>query len=652
MGVTVARRKLNLCASLWASVDWLRGGMDAAQRDQRHVAGERGQVAMAGQASSSTVHTGVNRDVASHAAQFTDANVHFTMTTHAGGPLDLKRSVRRLLAADVAVAAAWPSEKNVRVAPGVRKLASSLRNAERLRDDFSGFHGEQTWRSFARLVRRHPRLVGANILRWRNGDPTYTDLVADLSSLDEALGDGIDVVADVQKIAAVERKLDARLFGGRSRDEDEFVRLTLRGSYHNVLLPGTGDSFRVVFEPRLLLHASGVVQLTIAMPVECDLTTSQLVQLSRSDCDVIVRSQMAEPLLKGLPVDRLRGKWLEELDAGARLREIVFDKKVTMAESLERYLFVVGEAVGKVLPREWNVYATVFAATGACCDPAQWSVGHQEDLARVTMRYSTAGRIHHEKLIGRDFSLDPESILISNLASTTRIQVRGEPPDPIEHLDTVLLVEHVLLQYFRLRVLEEAISDPRLHGARLQAEQREAISVFTNMRQYEIRYGSAREIATHLLADLGGDEMRRTIEATLGLAAQANATREASIQARRSLVLAWVGTILAVLVAVPALAELLELVSMVPEGSALAVMLAPMTWAASFGAWGPWIIVIALLGGSFGFWLLKSIRRLIETLWRSARRIGGRGSRLPPRYVLNVDVQNGTPIADRTSASS
>lgn len=607
---------------------------------------------MADQASSSAVHHEANREVVSHAAQFTEANVHFTMTTHAGGPLDLKRAVRRLLAADVAVAAAWPSESNVRVTTGVRKLTSSLRNADRLREDFSAFHEEKTWRSFSRLVLRHPGLVGANILRERNCEPIDADLDANLSSLNEALGVGGGVVADVQQIAAVEREMDKRLFGGRSRDEDEFVRLTLRGSYHDLLLPGTSDTFHVVFEPRLLLHSSGVVQLTIAMPVDRDLITSQLVQLSRSDRGVIVLSQMAESLLKGLPTDRLRGRWLEELDAGARLREMVFDEKLTMAESLERYLFVVGEAVGKVLPREWNAYATVFATAGACCDPAQWSVEHQEDLARITMRYSPAGRIHHEKLIGRNFSLDPESILFSNLASTTRIQIQGEPPDPIEHLDTVLLVEHVLLQYVRLRVLEEAVSSPKLLAARLQAEQSEAIAVFTNMRQYEIRYGSARQIATHLLADLGGDEMRRTIEAALGLAAQANATREASIQARRSLVLAWVGTALAVLVAIPALAELLDLVRMVPEGSGLAAMLAPMTWVANFGAWGPWIIVLALLGGSFGFWLLKGVWRLIVTLWRSVRRIGGRGSRLPPQFVLNVDVQDGTSIPDRTSEPS
>lgn len=648
----MARRKLNLSSSLSASIRWIRRGVDAVRRDPRDGADERGQVARAGRASGSTIRAGVNREVASHEARFTDANVHFTMTTHVGGPLDLKRSVRRLLAADVAVVAAWPSEMSVRVAPGVRKLNSSLLKAERLRGDLSDFYGKQTWRSFVRLVRRHPGLAGTGILQWHKGDPNNIDRVADLSSLDEALGEGIEVVADIQKIAAVERELDARLFGGRSRDEDEFVRLTLRGSYHEILLPGTNDSFRVVFEPRLLLHASGTVQLTIAMPVDRGLTTSQLVQLARSDREAIFRSQMAEPLLKGLPEDQLRGKWLDEVDAGARLREIIFDEKVTMAESLERYTSVVGDAVGKLLPREWSVYATVFATAGDCCDSAQWRVGHQEDLARVATRYGAAGRVSHEKLIGRDFSIDPDSILISNLASTTRIQIRGESLNPIEHLDTVLLVEHVLLQYSRLRMLEGAVSDPGLHGARLQAEQREAIAVFTSMRQYEIRYGSARELAAHLLADLGGDQMRRTIEATLGLAAQANATREASMQARRSLVLAWVGTILAVLVAVPALTDLLDLVSSVPEGSVLAGMLAPLVWMASFGAWGPWLIVITVLGVVFGFWLLKEIWWLVEKLWRWIRRIGGRGSRLPSQYVFNVDVQDGTLTVDRTCASS
>lgn len=589
----------------------------------------------------------------SHVARFSDVTVHFTMTTHAGAPLDLKRAVRRLLAADVAVAAAWPSESDVRVTPGVRKLASSLRTAQRLKDDFGAFREQKTVRSLSRLVLRHPVMIGRSLLRRRRGDAVEDDAETWLSTLDEALAVGFDVVAGAQKIAAVERKLDAELFGGRSRDEDEFVRLTLRGSYHDLRVPGTNEASHVVFEPRLILHSSGVVQLTIAMPVDRDLTTPQLVQLSRSDHAVVVKSEMAEPLLRGLPAASMRGRWLDELDAGARLREMVFDEKVTMAETLQRYLFVVGDVVGTRLPRDWNTYATVFTSAGACCDPsAQWAMQHQEDLARVTMRYGNAGKLHYDKLIGKDLSLDPDSMLISNLASTTRIQLQGEAPAPIEHLNTVLLIEHVLLQYFRLQVLEEAISNRNMFGARLQAVQHDALAVFSDMRQYEIRYGSAREIATHLLADLGGDEMRRTIETALGLAAQANATRDAYVQARRSLALTWVGTILAVLVAIPTLSELLNLVSAAPQGSSLAVVLAPLLWVANFGPWGPWLIVLALLGGAAGLWLLKRAWALSVVVWRSIARIGGRGWRVPDQFVLDVEVQERSSIVGQTDQQS
>ena len=86
-----------------------------------------------------------------HFAQFSDATVHFTMTTHAGGPLDLNRAVRRLLAADLAVAAAWPSESDVRVTPSLRRLTSSLRNAERLKEDFLTFQDEKTFGTAARI---------------------------------------------------------------------------------------------------------------------------------------------------------------------------------------------------------------------------------------------------------------------------------------------------------------------------------------------------------------------------------------------------------------------------------------------------------------------------------------------------------------------
>lgn len=590
-----------------------------------------------------------------HFAQFSDATVHFTMTTHAGGPFDLNRAVRRLLAADLAVAAAWPSESDVRVTPSLRRLTSSLRNAERLKEDFLTVQDEKTFRSISRLVLRHPSMVGRNLVRRRKLTATEAEVEgeadAGLSSLDEAVEFGTDVVAGAQTIAAVERTLDAGLFGGRSRDEDEFVRLTLRGSYHDIRLPGTDETFYVVFEPRLIIHSSGAVQLTIAMPVDRELTTPQLVQLSRSDRAVIAKSQMAEPLLKGLPARQLRGRWLDELDAGARLREMVFDEKVTMAESLERYLIAVGAAIGKRIPREWNTYATLFATAGECCETAQWPTEHQEDLARITTRYNNGGRIHHDKLTGKNFSLNPDSILISNQASTTRIQTQGEPPAPIEHLNTVLLIEHVLLQYFRLRSLEDAVSSSNLFGARLQSVQNEAVAVFSAMRQYEIRYGSAREIATHLLADLGGDDIRRTIETALGLAAQANATRDASIQARRSLALTWVGTVLAVLVAIPTLSELLDLVRETPEGSTLAGLLTPLMWVANFGAWGPWLVVLALLIGAIGWWLLKLLWALCVAAWRGALRVGGRGQRVPRQFVLHVDVQERSSLLDQRGAA-
>lgn len=580
-------------------------------------------------------------DGAYHFAMFSNATIHFTMTSHVGSPLGLEQAVRRLLAADLAVAAAWPSESNVLVAPGLQKLALALGKLEQHREDFRDFQYEKKFGSFLRLLRRHPFLVGRSLVRRCNEATSGAEnaVEMELSSVDEACALGANIIIGAQKVAAVERALDANLFGGRSRYADEFVRMTLRASYHDICVPGTGETFYAVFEPRLLIHSSGVVQLTIAAHIDRKLNTPQLVQLSRSDRAVIVKSQMAEPILTDLPANQLRGRWLDEFDAGARLREMVFDTRVTMAETLERYLSAVGAVIGKRILREWNTYATVFATAGECCEPALWSTVHQEDVARIGTRYSSPGRVQHDKLAGPDFSLEADSILMSNLASTTRIQTRGEPPTPIEHLNTVLLVEHVLVQYFRLRSLEELVLSSNLFGTRLQSAQYEAISVFSAMRQYEIRYGTARDLAAYLLTDLGGDDIRRTIETALGLAVQANATRDASVQARRSLVLTWVGTVLAVLVSIPTLSQLLDLVRETPEGSALAIVLTPLMWAASFGSWGPWLIVVSLLGSVIAWWLLRGLWRISVAARSIALRIGGRGQRLPRQYVLEVDLQ-------------
>jgi hypothetical protein len=101
---------------------------------------------------------GSNRE---HEALLTDVSVHFTMTTHAGRNLDLAAAVRRLLAADVATAAAWPSESEVRVTPRLRKIVLVIRSGQRLNDDFHSVTESSSLASMAKFFASHPKVGSA-----------------------------------------------------------------------------------------------------------------------------------------------------------------------------------------------------------------------------------------------------------------------------------------------------------------------------------------------------------------------------------------------------------------------------------------------------------------------------------------------------------
>lgn len=571
----------------------------------------------------------------------TQSAVHFTLTTHLKNELDLKSAVRRLLGSDIAVSAAWPSEMGIRVTPRMRKLARLLERAESLREDFDGYQQSPSLGGAAKFALRHPVLFAQSMLRHESKDHSPTEAQDGSSTpLVETLEVGTGVLLDAQKISSVEREIDARLFGGSSRDFDKFVRLNLRGSYHDVRLPNSTDTFHVVFEPRLLIHESGILQLTIAVPIDTFLTTSQLIRLSRSDRAIVVKSQVPEPLIAYTD----DGRWLPENDAGARLRERVSDDGWSVAALLHEHVNVIARALKSRSRSRWSIHATVFAAPGTCCKSGEaWRNNHEVDVARIAARHQPKGSFAHERLVGPNLALEHDSFLTANIGSTTKIDYAADPREPFGELDTVLLVEHVMLQFCRLEHIEDRVSRPRLYGRALRRLQHDAIGAFTDMRQHELRYGSARDIATHLLDELGAQEMRRTIETALDLASQANATQEASAQARRSMTLTWVATILAALVAIPALADLLDLAAEIDPTTGFSWLLAPFHWLAGLGGWGPWLIVLVLIVAVILRWLIRKlwwVARVLWIVWRAL--VGRRGPLVPQQFTLTAELHEET----------
>lgn len=548
------------------------------------------------------------------------------MTTRIHEDMNLERAARRLLNSDLAVSAAWPSEPNIRLTPRLRPLHRDAQRLDRLVTDIE--LAQSTGKSL-RLFFKHPIIVLRGLWASRRAEDSEENASSGRGT-QEALAEAAEVIEGAQVVSSAERRIDNELFGGDSRDRDRFVRLQLRGSYHDLAIPGTEDQTQyVVFEPRLLLHESGVVQLTIAVPYTVDLTTEQLVRLSRSDTTQIVKSELPEQLLAGLPgrENSWLGEWSTENDAGARLRVMEFTDQVTMAEALERHLIAVGEAIGHDLPREWLTYATTMTSAADCCAQGDWERRHALDLARVVARFSTPERVDHEALLGEDLSVGRDHALHANMGSATYFRRRGIMPRGLAQLYTVLILEHGLLLYWRLRSLEWDAEAFDLRARKLERLYRSSIRLFAEMRQGEIRFGSAQKISRHLLKDLGGDEIRANLERTLDLSAQAYSTKNAFRESRRARRLAFVGTIVAIIVAIPTVPAFLAAAVRTPSSEIYDWALAPLRWTADQGALGPWIVALGVVAAGLISWLLPQTLRLRHA--RTPRALRRRGWEFP-----------------------
>lgn len=599
-----------------------------------------------------------------HEAQFVHTTVHFTMTAPMGKRLNLERASRRLLAADIAESSAWPSEASVRVTSRLVPLLRRLRRLHRLAEAVDRLDSANLPRLLWFAI-RHPLLT---LKAARRGPVSSIDESkndrhegAQAESGTDSLTEADLVIANLLTLSAAERKVDADLFAGENRDEDRMVRLVLRGSYHEYKLPGWTEAVHVVFEPRLLLHESGVMQLTVALPIFRSLSTTDAIEVADASTPALIESQYSEPLLRDLPKRRLVGEWSQVLDATARLRVMKFTHPLNMLDAMNRYVEAVGSLIGLPIGEERVTYATVMTTSGDCCGKQElWKTTHPEDVTRLGIRFAGHSGLSVRISPGRDFGVTDDQSFYLNIGSALYLTHGGGAPEGIAQLSTVLLTEFSLLQYMRLRVLEMTAGAFPQSAAKLDQLYRDSLRVFSEMRQGEIRFGSARDIATYLVNEMGGAQIRATVQTALDLLSQAYDTKSASRASRRAFRLAFLGTVIAIIIAIPSVGGFLKSAAGLPVATSVRWLLAPIRWANAQGAWGTWIVVGFVFGLSVLVWVLPLLTRArLLHIPRALRRRGtssgwtfevADGEEAPPELVSAAPATTGNP-SDSGAAS-
>lgn len=494
---------------------------------------------------------------ADHAARFGHATVYFVLTQATAKPVNVGQAVERLLDAEVATTAAWPSEDGIRLAPSLAKVD---RDAARLQAMYEMTHPATNESSVA-VWRRHPflsvQLITMALRNRRQSTSTESELDGDSgNSLEDTMSEIYTLVLDAQKVSLAERHLDAELLGGEAREEDRFARLLLRPTHHDLTV--SGIEHRMTLEPRLLLHEDGAVQLTIGLSLPTGLDTTAIVEGSQPSSPLMTRSQIPEPYAG--PKDKWADStWSEELDAGVRLRDVSHDHSpANIGELLNVILGRVLSVIGIRGSGEWNLYPVVIAQAGDCC--SDWAHNHPDSLALVAAR--STPRPEERFLVdpGRDFSAVSDHSIFVNLASALVIHWSAWSPG-IDDLQFTLLLEHTMLVYSRLRRLER---DIRLFPSRRRKVlriYRTALQLAEESRGASIRAGTARDISRQLLKDLGSPEISETISQGLSMLSERAATRASEKSARTANRFALVGVIVAALASVPSIPAILNLIA-------------------------------------------------------------------------------------------
>lgn len=635
-----------------------------------------------------------------HKPSFGTASVHHILTVSLRGHTDLARWVRCLLDADLAVSAAWPSESAVRVPYRYRKQARVLRKMRSSISMMGQADESNSWRAAFAFAWRHPRFgipylrgkwlstkvasrvselsetnsftslaklfffhpfvtvwhVLPNLRFTRGGNERYEvdrpkntldsdpsmpepETVADHESFDtlEMLAETEANYLGRQVVSAAVRESDANLFGGPDRDKDAFVRLMLRESYHDFVLPGSGEKHHVVFEPRLLLHESGVAQLDLVLNVETPLEVRQILAMMWGPEAMFVRSKMSTPLIQGTLWESLADFSEGTLDAGQPLGVIEHSEPVSMQDLLQIHLL----AVLRIIKRSytyWTSYPVAIVGSNHCCGPEEWQRAHREDLIRLTIRSAHDGEVADHIPPPKDLSLSRNHSLFAQLGSAIYLQWKGAPPQGIDELETVLVLEYALLVYVRLHALEEDVSRMVTGERRLRTRYRTAVRLFSELRQRDLRSGEARDIVRHVFNDLGVPEIRKTIETALSLSAAAYSTHSAERAAGRAWWITLIATLIGLVVALPPLQDLLASVPAAEPGEPWPLL--PLRWLAVQGFWGPWLAVAGMLGAVLALWILGWCWR-----WR-IRRLPSfrRGYKWPTEFTFTKD--GSSPAAD------
>lgn len=317
-------------------------------------------------------------------------------------------------------------------------------------------------------------------------------------------------VADAQVSLAIQHWVESKLFREKYRDGEPYLRLHLRHTLqwwkHSTDVDENADP--VVMDALLMVHHSGVMQLTLGVPLPHDLGPSELVQYGYAKHSSLAACTIPEPLLAGglgKEAHRALGEWQEAVEAGVRWRRMQHETPTTVTDVFELYRESISKAAGVKLDSEWFCYPVLCLDELACCgSESEWRSNHAADLKGIVMRVPDPSVLRagaFDDAMSKDMSHVSRASTYFHEGGETVISWHGSSnPASLENrMWHILVTESALLEYWQLGLLESRLADTIGSLKRVAPIQEQAIFGLREFRDGRLSYGSANDLVQHLL---------------------------------------------------------------------------------------------------------------------------------------------------------
>jgi hypothetical protein len=368
----------------------------------------------------------------------------------------------------------------------------------------------------------------------------------------------------------------------------------------------------------LLLHRSGVMQLTLALPLPDRITVDQYLEMSFGSSEFVTATRVSEPILRaafGKRAERhLGGEWEAEQEEGVRWRTIKHESPATISELSVLYQQAIAFTIKSARSGDWFCYPAAFIDKVACCNSEEsFRDTHERELKNAIIRSVDVSSIRAgavSSLVPEDCSLTRSSSWYCNMSSSLEINWPGSPDGEFsQHLQRVVILESALLQYWQIRLLDRRVGVANDSVRQVREIQREAIFGLREYRDSSISFGDAMDLVDRLLVEWRADRLYGHVLESIDQLQQLVVAAESKRSATRANTLAGVALIVAIFLGLPAIDETLSIANKVKDDGILGIPLKPFHFLASRGDKGTWVGYLAFLASVLACLLGLTLRR-------------------------------------------